>query len=55
MWRGSGSDEKMHSPEDRPDRLSVAGMQQISGMLTKLITALATNPKRPEFRGTGPN
>jgi hypothetical protein len=26
-------------------------MRQISEMLAELITALATNPKRPEFRG----
>ena len=50
LYFATGEDDKIHSPEDGPDRLNIAGMQRISAMLTELITTLATTPKRPEFR-----
>jgi hypothetical protein len=44
-------DDKIHSPEDRLDRLNITGMQRISGMLREFIIGLATNPDRPKYRG----
>jgi hypothetical protein len=50
LFFSSGPDEEMHLTGDRPDRLNYDGMRQISEMLAEFITALATNPKRPEYR-----
>jgi hypothetical protein len=51
LYFTTGVDDKIHSPEDRLDRLNITGMQRISGMLREFIIGLATNPDRPKYRG----
>lgn len=52
LYFATGADEEMHLTGDRPGRLNYDGMRQIAEMLAEFISNLATNPKRPEFRGT---
>ena len=49
VWFSTGRDDTINSPKDRVERLNVDGMRRIAQLLTEFITALATDPKRPEF------
>src|SRR5579862_557606 len=45
----TGTHVDYHRPGDTADKINVPGMRQITDMAKKVISVLATDPKRPEY------